>query len=237
MNNKPNLIPCHIAIVCDGNGRWASQKGLPRSYGHKKGTEPVKDITKICSEIGVKVLTLYVFSTENWSRSKGEVNFLMKLFVEFFKKLRKNASNNIKVNHIGIKKNLSDELIAEIKKTEESTQNNTGMILNIALNYGGRIEIINSIQNLLSQIKENKIKIEDINDRVLNNTLFTHGLPDVDLIIRTSNEHRISNFLLWQSAKAEIWITPVLWPDFKKEHLFEAIEYYEVSASQNIKLN
>lgn len=227
MNNKFNSIPKHIAIVCDGNGRWASQKGLPRSYGHKKGTEPVENITKICSEIGVEVLTLYVFSTENWSRSKEEVNFLMKLFVKFFKKLYKNASsNNIKVRHIGVKNNLSAELLNEIKKAEESTQNNTGMILNIALNYGGRIEIINSVQALLSEIKENKIKIEDINDEVLSNHLFTHELPDVDLIIRTSNEHRISNFLLWQSAKAEIWITPTLWPDFTKEHLFEAIDYF-----------
>lgn len=226
MNIKFNSIPNHIAIVCDGNGRWASQKGLPRSYGHKKGTEPVENITKICSEIGVKVLTFYVFSTENWSRSKKEVDFLMKLFVEFFKKLRKNASSNIKVKHIGIKTNLSDELIAEIKKTEELTQNNTGMVLNIALNYGSRIEIINSVQDLLSEIKENKIKIEDINDEVLSDHLFTHGLPDVDLIIRTSNEHRLSNFLLWQSAKAEIWITKALWPDFTKEHLFEAINYY-----------
>lgn len=227
MNIKFNSIPKHIAIVCDGNGRWASQKGLPRSYGHKKGTKPVENITKICSEIGVKVLTFYVFSTENWSRSKKEVDFLMKLFIKFFKKLRKNASNNIKVNHIGIKKNLSDELIAEIKNTEESTQNNTGMVLNIALNYGSRVEIINSVQDLLSQIKENKIKIEDINDEVLSNHLFTHGLPDVDLIIRTSNEHRLSNFLLWQSANAEIYITKALWPDFTKEHLFEAIEYYK----------
>lgn len=227
MNNRFNSIPNHIAIVCDGNGRWASQKGLPRSYGHKKGTEPVENITKICSKIGVEVLTLYVFSTENWSRSKEEVNFLMKLFVKFFKKLHKNASsNNIKVRHIGVKNNLSDELLNEIRKAEESTQNNTGMTLNIALNYGGRIEIINSVQDLLCQIKENKIKIDDINDEVLSNHLFTRGLPDVDLIIRTSNEHRISNFLLWQSAKAKIWITPTLWPDFTKEHLFQAIEYY-----------
>jgi len=226
MNTKFNSLPKHIAIFCDGNGRWATKRGLPRSFGHKKGTKPVEDTIKICSEIGIEVLTFYAFSTENWSRPQQEVNALMNLFVEYFKKLRKNIPNNIKVRHIGIKKNLSDELVAEIKKTEELTQNNTGMVLNIALNYGSRIEIINSVQDLLSQIKENKIKIEDINDEVLSNHLFTHGLPDVDLIIRTSNEHRISNFLLWQSANAEIWITKTLWPDFTKEHLFEAINYY-----------
>lgn len=219
-------VPKHIAVICDGNGRWAQKRGLPRTFGHRAGTEPIKDITKTCIRLGIEVLTIYVFSTENWKRSKEEVDFLMNLFIDFFRKLGKDASNNIKVRHIGIVDNLSNELLYEIKKIEELTKNNCGMILNIALNYGGRSEITNAIQSLLTSVESGELNIEDVNEDIFDNYLFTAGSPDVDLIIRTSGEYRLSNFLIWQSAKAKIWITPTLWPDFKEEHLLEAIDYY-----------
>ncbi len=219
-------VPKHIAIVCDGNGRWAKRKGFPRTFGHKVGTKPIENITRDCSELGVEVLTFYVFSTENWSRSDEEVNFLMKIFVEFFIKLRNEAGENIRVKHIGITDNLSSELIGEIKKTENSTENNLGMILNIALNYGSRSEIINAAKNIMHDINVENFNVDKINEDLVSKYMFTSGLPDVDLIIRTSGEMRISNFLLWQSAKAKLWFTNDFWPDFKYDHLKEAIKHY-----------
>lgn len=219
-------LPKHIAIICDGNGRWAAERGLPRSLGHKKGSEPIKPITKSCHDLGIKVLSLYVFSTENWSRSKKEVDFLMKLFEEFFIRLREERITGVRIRHIGIKANLSEKLLKEIQKTEELTKNETDMTLNIALNYGGRSEIINSVQSLLSEVKTGNLDIDDIDDTTINNHLFTHDLPDVDLIIRTSNEYRISNFLLWQSSKAQLWVTQDFWPDFTVDHLYKALEEF-----------
>lgn len=216
-------LPKHVAIITDGNGRWATKKGLPRSLGHKAGVEPIKDITLMCAELGIQVLTFYVFSTENWSRPKEEVEFLMELFIEFFKRLREENKCSVKVKHIGLKDNLSHELLLEIDKTEQCTENNTGMVLNIALNYGARSEIIDATKRLLKDIKLEKLTVDDISETTISSYLFTSQLPDVDLIIRTSGESRISNFLLWQSAKAKIWTTPVLWPDFTKEHLSEAL--------------
>lgn len=224
-NNSVN-IPEHIAIVCDGNGRWAKKRGMPRTFGHRAGTEPIEDITKACSELGVKVLTFYVFSTENWNRCEEEVVFLMELFIEFFEKLRNEAGKNIKVKHIGITDNLSSELQNEIRKTEELTKDNTGMVLNIALNYGGRSEIVNAAKEMLQDIDKKNLNIDELNEGIVNGYLFTSGLPDVDLIIRTSGEMRISNFLLWQSAKAVLWVTQDFWPDFNRGHLKKAIEYY-----------
>lgn len=221
-------IPQHIAIICDGNGRWAKKKAFPRTFGHKAGTKPIENITKKCSELGVKVLTFYVFSTENWSRSNEEVDFLMKLFVEFFIKLRNEAGENIRVKHIGITDNLSSELIDEIKKTEKSTENNSGMVLNIALNYGSRSEIINVAKNIMHDIGVGNLNVDKINEDLISNYMFTSGLPDVDLVIRTSGEMRISNFLLWQSAKSKLWFTNDFWPDFNYNHLKEAIKYFNV---------
>ncbi|NMM64993.1 di-trans,poly-cis-decaprenylcistransferase [Clostridium sp. P21] len=226
LNDNRIKIPKHIAIVCDGNGRWAKSKGLPRSFGHKAGTKPIENITKHCSELGVEVLTFYVFSTENWNRSYEEVNFLMKLFIEFFIKLGNKAEKNIKVRHIGAIDNLSSELISEIKKTEDLTKNNSGMILNIALNYGSRSEIANAAKNLMHNIDTENFNVDQINEELISDYMFTSKLPDVDLIIRTSGEMRISNFLLWQSAKAKLWFTNDLWPDFKYDHLKNAIKYY-----------
>ncbi|MCF4015839.1 polyprenyl diphosphate synthase [Clostridium sporogenes] len=226
LGNNRIKIPKHIAIICDGNGRWAKKKGFPRTFGHKAGTKPIENITRKCSELGVEVLTFYVFSTENWSRSDKEVNFLMKLFIEFFIKLRNEAGESIRVKHIGIKDNLSAELIEEIKKTENSTEDNSGMVLNVALNYGSRSEIINVGKNIMHDIDVGNLNVDKINEDLISNYMFTSGLPDVDLIIRTSGEMRISNFLLWQSAKARLWFTNDFWPDFKHEHLKEAIKYY-----------
>ncbi|MCY6958325.1 polyprenyl diphosphate synthase [Clostridium brassicae] len=232
LDNNQIKIPKHIAIICDGNGRWAKKKGFPRAFGHKAGTKPIEDITKNCYELGVKTLTFYVFSTENWSRSDKEVTFLMKLFIEFFIKLRNEAGENIKVKHIGITENLSLELIDEIKKTENLTENNSGMVLNIALNYGSRSEIINATKNIMNSIGIGNLNIDEINEELISNYMFTAGVPDVDLIIRTSGEMRISNFLLWQSAKASLWFTEDYWPDFKYDHLKEAIKYYNEADSK-----
>ncbi|OBR94354.1 MULTISPECIES: polyprenyl diphosphate synthase [Clostridium] len=207
MDDNKIKIPRHIAIICDGNGRWAKKKGFPRTFGHRAGTKPIESITKKCFELGVEVLTFYVFSTENWSRSDEKVNFLMKIFGEFFIKLRSKAGENIRVKHIGTTNNLSSELINEIRKTENLTENNSGMILNIALNYGGRSEIANAAKNMMYDIDGGNLNAYKINEELISNYMFASGLPDVDLIIRTSGEMRISNFLLWQSAKAKLWFT------------------------------
>lgn len=222
-------IPKHIAIICDGNGRWAKRRGFPRTFGHKAGTKPIEDITKSCLELGVKVLTFYVFSTENWNRDNEEVDFLMKLFTRFFVRLRNKAGKNIKVKHIGTADNLSHKLIDEIKKTERLTENNSDMVLNIALNYGSRYEIINAIKNIICDRDAGILHENKITEDLISSYMFTKGLPDVDLIIRTSGEMRISNFLLWQSANAKLWITKDFWPDFNYEHLKEAIKFYSTS--------
>lgn len=218
-------IPNHIAVIFDGNGRWAKLKGLPRSLGHKAGAKPVEEIIRECSKLGVKVLTIYTFSTENWNRSCDEVDYLMKLFAEFFIKLQKEAGREIRVNHLGTLDNLSEELICEIKRTEKLTEDNKGMILNVALNYGGRLEITQAAEGILKDVNDGKLSIHHINEDVVNNYMFKK-LPDVDLLIRTSGEKRLSNFMLWQCAKAKIFVTEKLWPDFTKECLMEAIDFY-----------
>ncbi|GKU24577.1 polyprenyl diphosphate synthase [Clostridium folliculivorans] len=219
-------IPRHIAVVCDGNGRWARKKGLPRTLGHRAGTKPIENTIKECFELGVEVLTFYVFSSENWNRSNEEVAFLMKLFVEFFAKLRNEVGENINVRHIGSKNNLSKELLNEIKKTEKASENNSGLVLNIALNYGGRLEIVDAMQGMMQDINEGTLNADKIDEALISNYMYTAGLPDVDLIIRTSGEKRISNFLLWQSAEARLWFTNDFWPDFNHNHLIDAIKYY-----------
>lgn len=218
-NNSNN--PRHIAIICDGNGRWAKNRKLPRSIGHKEGAKPIETITKACNKLGVEALTFYVFSNENWNRPAREVKFLMKLFKNFFIRLQKEAGSKIRVKHIGRLENLPEELIQQIKKTEKITENNDGMILNIALNYSSRLEIIDAAKSIV-KAELNKT----INEEVMNNFMYTSDSPDLDLIIRTSGEKRISNFLLWQAASAKLWITEDLWPDFTTSHLDTAIEYY-----------
>ncbi len=224
---KVTSVPEHVAIICDGNGRWATKRGLPRNLGHRAGTKPIKDITRACAEAGVKYLTLYIFSTENWNRPKAEVDCIMNLFIEFFRDWREEVEKqNIKISHIGEVDNLSQELQLEIERTIDCTRKNNGMVLNLALNYGSRSEIISSIKEISKDVLDGSQEIEEIDESILSNYLQTAGQVNPDIIIRTSGESRVSNFLLWQMAKSEMWFTPVLWPDFKKEHLWEAFSTY-----------
>ncbi|PKA83291.1 undecaprenyl diphosphate synthase [Ulvibacter sp. MAR_2010_11] len=223
-----NKLPKHLAVIMDGNGRWAKQKGLFRTMGHENGTKAVKEIVEACGEIGIPYLTLYAFSTENWNRPKMEVELLMKLLVASLKKEMKSLQDNdIKLNAIGnlqaLPKRAHKELLDVIKKTE----NNSKMTLTLALSYGSREELTKTIQEISHKVKNNLISPENIDETVINNHLYTQNLPDVDLLIRTSGEQRISNFLLWQIAYAELYFTETLWPDYTKNHLFEAILNYQ----------
>ena len=225
--NADNL-PNHIAIIMDGNGRWAEMKGKPRVFGHKNGVTSVKEVIEGCREIGVNYLTLYAFSTENWNRPKLEVRTLMALLVSSLRKeLKTLVKNNIKLNTIGNIENLPEKAQAELAEVAEKTKNNTSLTLTLALSYGSREEIVNVIRNISKKVVNNQLAIEEINENVINNHLYTFSLPDVDLLIRTSGEKRISNFLLWQIAYAELYFTNTLWPDFRKENLFNAIVDYQ----------
>jgi undecaprenyl diphosphate synthase len=225
--NTDNL-PNHIAIIMDGNGRWAEMKGKPRVFGHKNGVTSVKDVIEGCREIGVNYLTLYAFSTENWNRPKLEVRTLMALLVSSLRKeLNTLVKNNIKLNTIGNIENLPEKAQVELAEEVEKTKNNTSLTLTLALSYGSREEIVNVIRNISKKVVNNQISVEEINENIINNHLYTFSLPDVDLLIRTSGEKRISNFLLWQIAYAELYFTNTLWPDFRKENLFNAIVDYQ----------
>ncbi len=227
---KINLtnLPTHIAIIMDGNGRWAKKKGLLRNIGHQNGAKTVKRVVEACAEINVKYLTLYAFSSENWNRPKLEVDLLMKLLISSLKKeLKTLQKNNIKLTTIGNIDSLPDKVFIELKDVVEKTKNNTRLTLTLALSYGSREELIKTIQEISLKVKNNLISPENIDKSVINNHLYTRNLPDVDLLIRTSGEQRISNFLLWQIAYAELYFTETLWPDFNKENLFEAILNYQ----------
>ena len=227
-NHISDNIPKHIAIIMDGNGRWAKERNLPRTMGHRAGVETIRRIVKECNKLGVKYLTLYAFSTENWKRPKEEVNALMKLLLEYLRKeVEELHSNNVVVNHIGDISKLPLACQEELIKAYNKTKNNTGVVLSLALNYGGRDEIIHAIKNVLVQYKEGKIDINDINEESFNNYLYTAGMPDPDLIIRPSGEKRVSNFLLWQSAYSEFWYSTINWPDFTVEDLHQAIMDYQ----------
>lgn len=225
--NKDNL-PVHIAIIMDGNGRWAKKQGKKRIFGHKNGAKAVREVVEGCAELGIKNLTLYAFSTENWNRPKMEVEMLMKLLVSSLKKEVKTLmDNNIKLNTIGNIQALPGNICEELIEVMEKTRNNSHMTLTVALSYGSREELMNVVKQISNKVKNNIISVDDIDESVINNHLYTQNLPDVDLLIRTSGEHRISNFLLWQIAYAELYFTEVLWPDFKKEHLVKAINNYQ----------
>jgi len=225
--NKDNL-PVHIAIIMDGNGRWAQKQGKKRIFGHKNGAKAVREVVEGCAEIGIRNLTLYAFSTENWNRPKMEVDMLMKLLVSSLKKEVKTLmDNNIKLNTIGNIQALPENICEELIEVIEKTRNNSHMTLTIALSYGSREELTNVVKQISNKVKNNIISAESIDESVINNHLYTQNLPDVDLLIRTSGEHRISNFLLWQIAYAELYFTEILWPDFKKEHLLQAIINYQ----------
>lgn len=221
-------LPSHLAIIMDGNGRWAKQKGLFRSMGHENGTKAVREIVEGSAEIGIPFLTLYAFSTENWNRPKLEVELLMKLLVSSLKKEIKTLSDNqIKLNAIGNLEALPKKAYNELMGVMEKTKNNSRMTLTLALSYGSREEITKTIKEISLKVKNNLISPHEIDETVINNHLYTQNLPDVDLLIRTSGEQRISNFLLWQIAYAELYFTDTLWPDYTKNHLFEAILNYQ----------
>ncbi|WGD36137.1 isoprenyl transferase [Olleya sp. YS] len=212
----------------DGNGRWAKQKGMMRAFGHESGTKSVRQTVEACAEIGIKHLTLYAFSTENWKRPKLEVDTLMKLLVSSLKKeINTLLDNNIRLNAIGNLTSLPKKVYRELQEVIDLTKENTHMDLTLALSYGSREELLNAVKEISTKVKNNIISTESIDESVFNAHLYTQSLPDVDLLIRTSGEQRISNFLLWQIAYAELYFTPVLWPDFTKQHLSEAIIEYQ----------
>ncbi|MEP0131490.1 MAG: isoprenyl transferase [Eudoraea sp.] len=225
---KNGKLPKHLAIIMDGNGRWAKQKGRLRVFGHEHGVKAVRDVAVNCSKLGIKYLTLYAFSTENWKRPKIEVETLMKLLVSSLKKeLPTLNENDIKLNAIGNIESLPTRALAELNEVMAKTSQNGTMTLTLALSYGSREEIKNAIQSISTKVKNNIISPENIDETIINNHLYTRNLPDVDLLIRTSGEHRISNFLLWQIAYAELYFIDVFWPDFKEHHLLEAIKNYQ----------
>jgi undecaprenyl diphosphate synthase len=225
--DKTNL-PRHLAIIMDGNGRWAKQQGFLRAFGHENGTKSVKETIESCAKIGIEYLTLYAFSTENWNRPKLEIETLMKILINSLKKeLDTLQKNNIKLNAIGNLEKLPKSAQKELLDVIEKTKNNTRLTLTLALSYGSREELVNAVRIISNKVKNNIISIDTIDDSIINEHLYTQNLPDVDLLIRTSGEHRISNFLLWQIAYAELYFTNVLWPDFKEKDLYEAIISYQ----------
>jgi len=221
-------LPKHIAIIMDGNGRWAKKRGFARTFGHENGAKAVREIVEGCAKLGVKNLTLYAFSTENWKRPKFEIQTLMRLLISSLKKeIKTLQDNNIKLNTIGNLDNLPSKVHKELLDVMDKTKQNTRMTLTIALSYGSREELVSVFKELAFKVKNNIISIENIDDSIINEHLYTRNLPDVDLLIRTSGEQRISNFLLWQIAYAELYFTNTLWPDFTKEDLNHAIIEYQ----------
>ena len=218
----PAHVPQHIAIIMDGNGRWANARGLPRIAGHKAGVEPVHEAVRACAELGVKALTLYAFSTENWLRPKNEVSGLMRLLSWALKRETDELDkNNVRLRASGRLNRLPESVLAELKASIHKLKDNTGLILNLALNYGSRAEIVDAVNSLIQE------GAKEITEEDISRKLYTAGLPDPDLLIRTSGEMRVSNFLLWQIAYSELYVTSVFWPDFRKKHLLEAIASYQ----------
>ena len=226
-NNTKRRLPEHIGIIMDGNGRWAKKRGLPRSAGHKAGAETFRKITKYCSKIEIKYLTVYTFSTENWKRPNDEISFLMKLFEQYLNEaLRDFQQENIKVRFLGDKSGFSQNLQRLIDEVETASKDKTGMVLNIAMNYGSRNEIVKAVKEIAFDAKFENVDVEKINEETISNRLYTANQPDPDLIIRPSGEFRLSNFLLWQSAYSELIFLNVLWPDFSENDLEHAIDEY-----------
>lgn len=224
----PKRLPRHLAIIMDGNGRWAKKRGMLRVFGHENGTKTVRTTVETCARLGIENLTLYAFSTENWNRPKLEVDTLMKLLVSSLKKeLGTLQENNIRLNSIGSLDMLPDTARKSLMEVIDMTKNNTRMTLTLALSYGSRDEILQAVRTISVKVKNNLILPDEINESTINNHLYTHNLPDVDLLIRTSGEHRISNFLLWQIAYAEMYFTDVLWPDFSEKELYDALADYQ----------
>jgi len=225
---NPNNIPKHIAVIMDGNGRWAKGKGMNRVFGHKNALTAVRETLEAASELGTEAITLYAFSTENWKRPKIEINALMSLLISSLnKELNTFQENDVRVNAIGNIKSLPDTAQKTLKEVINKTLNNKRIVLTLALSYGAREEIVNTIKNISKKVVNKELTIEEIDEKIINNHLYTFNLPDVDLMLRTSGEKRISNFLLWQMAYAELYFTNILWPDFRKEHFYDAIIEYQ----------
>ena len=222
-------VPKHIAIIMDGNGRWAARRGLPRSMGHRKGAEVVKEITRAAGELGIKYLTLYAFSTENWNRSEDEVKTLMGLLRDYLQSdLKEVQENNVRIRFIGEREMLDADIVRKMAEIEADTLRNTGMTLCIALSYGSRQEIVNAVKKTAALVKEGDISLNDVDVKLFSDMLYTKDMPDPDLVIRTSGEQRISNYLLWQIAYAEFFFTDVLWPDFNKKLLEDIIKNFNM---------
>lgn len=225
--NKTLVVPNHIGIIMDGNGRWAKKRGLPRKMGHNAGAQNFRNIVKYCNNIGVKYLTVFAFSTENWKRPEDEINSLMNIFKKYLKEAISDfQTENIKVIFLGDKTSFSTDIQELIKDVEEYSKDKNGMTLNIAMNYGGRAEIVNATRLITKKVVDGDLKISDICENMFSKFLYNKDQPDVDLVIRTSGEFRISNFLLWQSAYSEYIVTDVLWPDFKPDDIDKTLEIY-----------
>ena len=221
-------VPKHVAIIMDGNGRWAKSKGMSRIFGHRNALTAVRESIEAAAEIGVEAITLYAFSTENWKRPQKEVDALMNLLISSLKKeLPTFQKNSVIVNAIGNIQSLPKNAQETLSSIIHQTKNNSKIILTLALSYGAREEIVNTIKNISKKVVNKELDVEEIDEKIINNHLYTFNLPDVDLMIRTSGEKRISNFLLWQLAYAELYFTNILWPDFRKEHFFDAIIEYQ----------
>jgi len=221
-------MPVHVAIIMDGNGRWAQSRNLPRMAGHNAGMQAIKEVVKASSSLGIKHLTVYAFSTENWKRSSEEVNGIFRLIVVYIEKeLKELHENNVKVRVLGDYEKLPTEAVKSLERSLDTTKDNTGLQFNIALNYGGRDEILRSVKKLAGEVEAGRLKAEDITEGMISEHLYTAGIPDPDLIIRTSGEMRLSNYLLWQCAYSEFVFTDVLWPDFTREEYERMIEIYQ----------
>ena len=220
-------VPVHVAIIMDGNGRWARQRHLPRVEGHRQGAESVRAIVRAAGEAGIKYLTLYAFSVENWNRPKDEVDTLMKYLARYLKnEIGELNKNNVRLEAIGQIYRLPEAVQTQLEKTKQALSKNSGLTLTLALSYGGRTEIVEAVRAIATKVQEGKLEAAEINEQVIAQHLYTKNMPDPDLLIRTSGEMRVSNFLLWQISYAELVVTPTLWPDFRKAQLQEAVEEY-----------
>lgn len=220
-------IPQHVALILDGNGRWAKKRHLPRTYGHKVGSQNVEDMLTVVDDFGIKYFTVYAFSTENWKRSKDEVDTLMGILRSYLKNcVKKSMKNNVRCRVIGRREELSPDIVESIVNLEETTKNNTGLNFTIAINYGGRDEITRAVRKIAQQIENGEISAEDVSEELISKNLDTYELPDPDLLIRTSGEQRLSNYLPWQLVYSEFYFTDTFWPDFHKEELMQAILKY-----------
>ncbi|HHV10237.1 MAG TPA: isoprenyl transferase [Clostridiales bacterium] len=227
MKDSELNVPKHVAIILDGNGRWAKKKMMPRNYGHAQGSKNVEKICELAYKMGIEYLTVYAFSTENWRRPQDEVEALMKLLQNYLStSIKTSMKNNMCIRVIGDTRKLPEEIRRSIRELEEASRNNTGLKFQVAINYGSRDEILRAVKALALDVKENKTDIDHIDEETLGQYLDTRGIPDPDLLIRTSGEQRLSNFLLWQSAYTEFYFTDVLWPDFNEKELQKAVEYY-----------